>query len=63
MSEDLPKKRVFLYGQWVEVTVLPPVPTPSPTVTVPINSKGHLMSVDDTAYETPVKHRARRKSS
>jgi hypothetical protein len=27
------KKKLFLYGQWVEVTVLPPQPSPSPGVT------------------------------
>lgn len=46
------KKRVFMYGQWVEVTVIPPRPTPEPNETVYPTSSRHLTAVDVTASET-----------
>lgn len=61
MSDELPKKKVFMYGQWVEVTVLPPTPAPDPDVTAHPTGKTHLASMDSTAYDTQVSRRARKK--
>lgn len=58
-APSYPKKRVFMYGQWVEVTVLPSKPTPETIVTVYPTDPRSLTAVDVTASESGGRRRGK----
>jgi hypothetical protein len=58
---DYPKKRILMYGQWVEVTVLPPKPTPEPSVTAFPTDPRNLTVMDVTAAETGGRRRGKKR--
>lgn len=55
------RKKVFMYGQEVWVTVLPPKPTPEPSVTAYPTGARHLTTVDVTATETGGRRRGKQR--
>lgn len=54
-------KRVYMYGQWVEVKVIPSKPTPEPSVTVFPTDTRNATSIDVTATDTGGRRRGKKR--